>query len=59
MNKEGIPIIFDMAQAVLVDHPNAEEFLMRDLTNMNRFFKRRGIKIKETKKLYKWVIKGE
>jgi RIO kinase 1 len=59
MNKAGIPIIFDMSQAVLIDHPNAEEFLLRDLTNLNRFFQRRGIKVKEIKKLYTWVIKGE
>jgi RIO kinase 1 len=59
MNNEGIPIIFDMSQAVLVDHPKAEEFLLRDLTNLNRYFKRRGINVKETKKLYTWVTKGE
>ncbi len=59
MNKDGVPIIFDMSQAVLVDHPKAEEFLLRDLNNLNRFFKRTGIQVKETKKLYKWVTKGK
>jgi len=59
MNKDGVPIIFDMSQSVLVDHPKAEEFLLRDLNNLNRFFKRTGVKVKETKKLYKWVTKGE
>ncbi|MCK5403056.1 serine protein kinase RIO [Candidatus Bathyarchaeota archaeon] len=59
MNKEGVPIIFDMSQAVLVDHPKAEKFLLRDINNLNRFFKRTGVQVKETKKLYKWVTKGE
>ena len=59
MNKKGVPIIFDMSQAVLVDHPKAEEFLLRDLNNVNRFFKRTGVQVKEIKKLYKWIIKGE
>lgn len=37
------PVIIDVGQTVLLGHPNAEEFLVRDVTNLARFFKRRGI----------------
>ena len=36
-------ILFDMGSAVLLSHPQAKEFLRRDITNMVRFFKKRGI----------------
>jgi len=34
----GEPYIIDVAQAVRVDHPNALEFLRRDIVNIIRFF---------------------
>jgi RIO kinase 1 len=36
-------ILFDMGSAVLASHPHSEEFLRRDITNMVRFFRKRGI----------------
>ena len=33
--------IFDWPQAVSLDHPNAEEFLDRDVSNLRSFFKRK------------------
>jgi RIO kinase 1 len=50
------PVLFDMAQAVPTTHPMAEFFLRRDLTNMNRFFKRLGIKVLSTDETYKKVV---
>ncbi|MEM3712759.1 MAG: serine protein kinase RIO [Thermoproteota archaeon] len=38
----GKPFIIDVSQAVPVTHPLAEEFLKRDVENINRFFMRRG-----------------
>ena len=40
---EGERVLFDMGSAVLSSHPQAEEFLKRDITNMVRFFRKRGI----------------
>jgi RIO kinase 1 len=40
-------VLFDMGSAVLKSHPQAEEFLRRDLTNMVRFFRKRGISEKD------------
>jgi len=37
------PVIIDVGQAVLNNHPMALEFLKRDLVNLNRFFKKSGI----------------
>lgn len=42
---KGHPILFDMAQAVLLSHPMADFLLRRDLTNLNRFFGRLGVKV--------------
>lgn len=39
------PVIIDVGQTVLLDHPMADEFLLRDLTNLARFFRRQGIAI--------------
>lgn len=36
-------VLFDMGSAVLSSHPQAEEFLRRDVSNMVRFFRKRGI----------------
>lgn len=37
------PIIIDMGQSVLIDHPNAEEFLRRDVRNISQFFNKFGL----------------
>ena len=35
------PYLIDMGQSVTRDHPRALPFLMRDIRNINRFFKNR------------------
>jgi RIO kinase 1 len=35
------PYFIDMGQSVTRDHPRAYQFLMRDIRNINRFFKNR------------------
>ncbi|WP_048173018.1 serine protein kinase RIO [Methanosarcina sp. 2.H.A.1B.4] len=37
------PIFIDMGQSVTLEHPNAREFLYRDVQNILRFFSRYGI----------------
>jgi RIO kinase 1 len=41
-------VLFDMGSAVLASHPQATEFLRRDVANMVRFFRKRGIEGKDT-----------
>ena len=36
----GLPRIIDVGQMVSVDHPQAEEFLVRDVSNLSRYFGR-------------------
>ena len=48
--------LFDMGSAVLASHPRANEFLLRDLSNMVRFFRRRGIFEAEAEVLLKRLI---
>lgn len=43
-------IIIDVGQAVTLNHPNARDFLARDIENIKRFFKKYGID-EETKKI--------
>jgi len=40
LNHRGDPVIIDVAQAVLAEHPMAHELHQRDCTNMARFFRR-------------------
>jgi len=41
-------VIIDVGQAVTLNHPNARDFLLRDVENIKRFFKKYGIS-EETK----------
>ncbi len=36
-------VLFDIGSAVLTSHPRAEEYLRRDVSNMVRFFRKRGL----------------
>ena len=51
-------IFFDFGSAVSIAHPQAEEFLKRDIFNINRFFQRRGIKVEEDEEKLFLRIRG-
>ena len=53
---KGKPVVFDVAQAVPTSHPMAEFFLRRDLTNVNRFFSRLGVKVLSVDEAYRKVV---
>ena len=57
MLNDGRLVIFDMSQSTLKNHPLAEQFLRRDITNINRFFNKKGVKIKPENDIYEWIIK--
>ncbi len=45
---DGQEVVFiDMGQSVTLDHPNAMEFLMRDIHNVTRFFRKKGVRIED------------
>mgnify|MGYP001172372122 FL=1 len=45
--KDDEPVIIDISQGVVVDHPLAEELLNRDIGNLSKDFKKLGIHISE------------
>jgi RIO kinase 1 len=49
-------IIFDWGSAVSSSHPNAQNFLTRDITGVNRFFASRGQAVTPTEVLLKEVL---
>jgi len=53
---EGYRVLFDMGSAVLTTHPESRELLLRDVTNLVRFFKRRGIYEKAPEDLVESII---
>jgi RIO kinase 1 len=53
---KGKPVIFDVAQAVPTSHSMAELFLRRDLSNVNRFFSRLGVKVLPVDEAYRKVV---
>ena len=53
---KGKPVIFDVAQAVPTSHSMTELFLRRDLTNVNRFFSRLGVKVLSVDEAYRKVV---
>ena len=50
-------ILFDMGSAVVSSHPQAGEFLKRDVANMVRFFRKRGLGGKDAGSLLEEITK--
>ncbi len=42
---KGCPVIFDISQAVSLEHPKAGQFLTRDIENLNRYFSSLGVEV--------------
>jgi RIO kinase 2 len=55
LKPDGHILIIDWPQYVLVDHPNAQQLLMRDIKNVLKYFSRRyGLKVK-TREVYAYA----
>jgi len=52
------PVLFDVAQAVRLEHPMANEFLRRDLNNLYRYFRRLEVNVLPIDESYKRVVGG-
>ncbi|MCX8191374.1 MAG: AarF/UbiB family protein, partial [Nitrososphaerales archaeon] len=52
-------IVFDFGSAVDIGHPSADQFLMRDISNINRFFMKRGIDVEPEDIIFKRVVGNE
>jgi len=54
---KGKLVMFDMSQSVPTSHPLAQFLLNRDITNVNRFFSRIGVKVLSNEEVYRRVTK--
>jgi RIO kinase 1 len=55
---EEAPVIFDVSQALLLEHPLAGPLLKRDISNINTYFNRLGVNVVDSEEVETWV-KGE
>lgn len=54
--QDGEPVFIDVGQGFMLDHMNAKEFLLRDIVNINRYFRSWDVKIVETSELMKQIM---
>jgi len=54
------PVLFDVSQAVPLEHPMADQLIHRDLENLNHYFKRLGVEVLPLEEAYRKVTgRGE
>lgn len=53
------PVIFDVSQAVTLEHPMADQFLRRDLENLHNYFRRLGADILSVEDMQRRVTDGK
>lgn len=58
MVHEAKPVVIDCSQGVTVRHPNALDFLKRDVENINRYFRSKGAKVIDTKEIMNRLVRG-
>jgi RIO kinase 1 len=58
MIQEEKPVIFDVSQAMLTIHPMAPMLVVRDIQNINYFFKRLGAELRDPEELKEWITGG-
>ena len=52
----GHPVILDVSQAVATEHPVADQLLMRDILNLNRYFHQIGVQTESESDIYDQVV---
>ena len=50
---DGYPVLIDFAQAVTLEHPEALEFLRRDIDNLNHYFKALHVRTRTFQSMFK------
>ena len=53
------PVIIDVSQSVLIEHPMAQEFLLRDIKNILRYFRPLVNNIPTTETVYRKIVGGK
>ena len=52
----GHPVIFDLSQAVSIEHPVADRLLIRDILNLNRYFGQIGVRTEPEDVIHEQVV---
>jgi len=52
------PVLFDVSQAVPLEHPMATQLLQRDIDNLNRYFKRLDVQVLSSEETYRRITGG-
>ena len=52
--RDGL-VVFDLGSAIDIRHPNVDEFLKRDIYNINRFFRKRDVLVQESDALFEAI----
>ena len=50
------PVLFDLSQAVPLDHPLANMLLKRDIENLTNYFGSIGVKVEPVDEIVSWVV---
>jgi RIO kinase 1 len=53
---EGRHYIIDVSQAVTLDHPNALDYLYRDISNVVRFFSKQGVETPRPEDIFREIV---
>ncbi len=53
------PVVIDISQAVSIQHPKAEIYLVRDIKNIFNYFDKQGLELPDPKRFYYKVIEKE
>ncbi|RLE66680.1 MAG: serine protein kinase RIO [Thermoprotei archaeon] len=56
MHRDGEYIIIDWGSAVHAEHPNAKEFLFRDIKTIFGYFKRLGVEVSNPKEFFESLV---
>ena len=49
-------VVFDLGSAVDLRHPNSNEFLKRDINNITKFFKKRGMVVEDSVDVFEDIV---
>jgi len=56
---KGELVLFDISQAVPIEHPMANQFLRRDIRNLNNYFEKIGVQVNPLEDVYRWVTESD
>jgi len=56
---KNTPVLFDVSQAVTLEHPMADQFLRRDLQNLYKYFKKLGVDVLSVEEMHRRITGGK